>query len=170
MKTLKIFVVCVLFAFAGQMKAQDLKFGHINFQKLVQELPQKQEADKTLQSEMTKLQEQLKVMEQDINTKMTVYMSQRDTLPDLIRATKEKEIQDGQQRLQSFSQIAQQSITKKEQELLAPIIQKVQTAIKEVGEEQGLIYIFDISSQVVLYHSEKSIDCEPLVKAKVVGQ
>jgi len=47
---------------------------------------------------------------------------------------------------------------------------KVQKAIDEVGQEQGLIYIFDISTQVVVYHSDKSIDCAPLVKAKLGAQ
>ena len=55
----------------------------------------------------------------------------------------------------------------KEQQLLQPIIEKVQKAIDTVGEENGLIYIFDVSSQVVLYHSDKSIDAAPLVKAKM---
>ena len=36
-----------------------------------------------------------------------------------------------------------------------------------VGAENNLIYIFDISSQVVLFHSDKSIDAAPLVKAKM---
>jgi outer membrane protein len=131
------------------------------------QLPDKIAADKALQTEATKLQEQLQVMQQDLQNKYNDYMTQRDSLPDLIRATKEKEIQDYEQRMQQYSQMAQQTIGQKEQQLLQPIITKVQKAIDEVGQDQGLIYIFDISSQVVVYHSDKSIDCAPLVKAKL---
>ncbi|WP_439181628.1 OmpH family outer membrane protein [Carboxylicivirga taeanensis] len=167
MKFLKVLAVVAVVAFAGKAQAQDLKFGHINIQELVMQLPDKVAADKSLQAEATKLQEQLQVMQQDLQKKYNDYMTQRDSLPDLIRATKEKEIQDYEQRMQQYSQMAQQTIGQKEQQLLQPIITKVQKAIDEVGQEQGLVYIFDISSQVVVYHSNKSIDCAPLVKAKL---
>jgi len=151
----------------GKVTAQELKFGHINIQKLVAELPEKKAADAQLQAEATKLQDQLKVMSEDLDKKYSTYLAQRDSLPDLIRATKEKEIQDLDTRIKQYNQMAQQTLSQKEQQLLQPIMQKVQNAINEVGQEQGLMYIFDISTQVVLYHSDKSIDCEPLVKAKL---
>jgi len=169
MKIIKVFVVIAAIAFSGKAIAQELKFGHINIQQMVAELPEKLAADQTLQSEAQKLDNQLKVMQTELEKMYTDYISQRDSLPDLIRATKEKEIQDKDQRLQQYSQMAQQEISKKEQQLLAPIIEKVQKAIEAVGQEQGLIYIFDISSQVVVYHSDKSIDCGELVKAKLAG-
>ncbi|WP_430814568.1 OmpH family outer membrane protein [Carboxylicivirga sp. RSCT41] len=167
MKLLKVLVVIAAVAFAGKVQAQDLKFGHINIQQMVSELPDKIAADQELQSEATKLQEQLQVMQQDLQGKYNDYMAQRDSLPDLIRATKEKEIQDYEQRMQQYSQMAQQTLGQKEQQLLQPIIVRVQKAIEEVGQEQGLVYIFDISTQVVVYHSDKSVDCAPLVKAKL---
>ena len=167
MKLIKIFILTVIVAFSGKVTAQELKFGHINIQKLVTELPEKKAADAQLQAEAAKLQDQLKVMSEDLDKKYTTYLAQRDSLPDLIRATKEKEIQDLDTRIKQYNQMAQQTLAQKEQQLLQPIMQKVQNAITEVGQEQGLIYIFDISSQVVLYHSDKSIDCEPLVKAKL---
>lgn len=170
MKLIKVLIVIAVFALAGKVQAQDLKFGHINIQQLVAELPDKVAADKELQNEATKLQEQLKVMEEDLRNKYNEYMAQRDTMPDLIKATKEKEIQDYEQRMQQYSQMAQQSLGQKEQQLLQPIITKVQKAIDDVGEEQGLIYIFDLSSQVVVYHSTESIDCAPFVKAKLTAQ
>ncbi len=157
----------VIVTFSGKVTAQELKFGHINIQKLVTELPEKKAADAQLNAEATKLQDQLKVMSEDLDKKYSTYLSQRDSLPDLIRATKEKEIQDLDTRIKQYNQMAQQTLAQKEQQLLQPIMQKVQNAINEVGQEQGLLYIFDISTQVVLYHSDKSIDCEPLVKAKL---
>ncbi|TAJ13405.1 OmpH family outer membrane protein [Marinilabiliaceae bacterium JC017] len=167
MKVTKLFIVLFIAAIAGNINAQDLKFGHIDIQKVVSELPEKLAADKTLQEEAQKLDNQLKVMSADLEKKYTEYMTQRDSLPDLIRATKEKEIQDYNQRIKQYNTMAQQTLGQKEQQLLQPIIQKVQKAIDEVGQENGFIYIFDISSQVVLYHSSQSVDCGPLVKTKL---
>jgi outer membrane protein len=168
MKVFKLFAVVLLVALsASTASAQDLKFGHLNVQKLISELPEKQVADKELQSEAKKLQSQLQVMSQELDEKYSNYMAQRDSMSQLIRSTREKEIQDYDQRIQNFNKLAQQSLGQKEQELLQPIIEKVEKAIQVVGEEEGFIYIFDLSSQVILYNSDQSVDCEDLVKAKL---
>jgi len=167
MKSIKYTLVGILFLVSFSAFSQELKFGHIDVQTFIAELPEKIEADKSLQKEATNLQNNLKVMQDDLEKKYTEYMAQRDTLSELIRATKEKEIQDYDQRIRNFSQLAQQNLQQKEQQLLQPIIERVQKAIDAVGAEQGLIYIFDVSSKVVVYHSDKSVDCAPLIKAKL---
>ncbi len=169
MKAIKLlFFVAILFIGKNAM-AQDLKFGHIDIQELVSTLPDKLEADKKLQTESQKLQQNLTVMRQELETKYNDYLEKRDSLPDLIRATKEKEIQEINDRLQQFNQLAQQNLQQQEQQLLQPIIEKVQKAIDAVGAENGFIYIFDTSSRVVIYHSDKSVDVSELVKAKLAA-
>lgn len=167
MNTIKTLCVAAALALATTISAQNLKFAHIDTQKLLAEYPEKIAAETQLQDEAKKLEDQLKTMSQDLQQKYEEYVTKRDSLPDLIRATKEKEIQDADQRIQSYQQMAQQSLAQKEQQLLAPIIDKVQKAIDEVGKEQGFIYIFDISTQVILYKSEQSIDAAPFVKTKL---
>ena len=167
MNIIKTLCLAATVAMATSVSAQELKFAHIDSQKLVTELPEHQQAEATLQEEAKKLEDQLQIMNNDLQQKYEEYVNQRETMPDLIRATKEKEIQDANQRIQSYQQMAQQSLSQKEQQLLMPIIEKVQKAIDEVGVENGFIYIFDVSSQVVLYHSEQSVDAAPLVKAKL---
>ncbi len=168
MKIFRLLLVAVILSTTAGLSAQNLKFGHINVQELITSLPAKQVADKELNSEAQKLQNQLKVMSEELDKKYKDYMLQRDSLSELIRSTREKEIQDYDQRIQNFNRLAQQSLEQKEHELLQPIVEKVQKAIDEVGKEQGFIYIFDTSSQVVLYNSDQSVDCAPLVKAKLL--
>lgn len=168
MKTLKTILLVVSTMMIGVVaNAQELKFGHVDSQALLANMPDKLAAEKTLQDEASKLEEQLKIMSADLEQKYNEYISKRDSLPELIRATKEKEIQDADQRIQSYRQMAQQSLAQKEQQLLGPIIEKVQKAINEVGTESGLVYIFDLGTQVILYHSSQSVDVAPLVKAKL---
>jgi outer membrane protein len=168
---MKIFKLAAIFSFllmASFASAQDLKFGHINVQQLLAGLPEKLDADKAIQAEAKVLQDRRNVMQEEAEKKFKEYLAQRDSLPELVRATMEKEIQDIQQRLENYDMLAQQNLNKKQQDLYQPLLEKIQKAIDEVGQEQGLIYIFDVSSQVVLYHSTSSVDCEPLVKAKLV--
>lgn len=167
MKMIKTYVLACLLLVSSMLTAQDLKFGHVNMQELIMELPAKLEADTKLQAEAQILQDRMKVMSEEHEKKFRDYIAQRETMPELIRTTMEKEIQDIEQRLQNYQTMAQQTLQKKEQELYQPILEKVQQAVDNVGQEQGFIYIFDLSSQVVLYHSDKSVDCGPLVKAKL---
>lgn len=168
MKIFKITAIVSFLLVVSFASAQELKFGHINVQQLIAALPDKLVADKTIQDEAKVLQDRRTIMQEEAEKKFKEYLEQRETLPELVRATMEKEIQDIQQRLENFDTLAQQNLNKKQQEMYQPILEKIQKAIDEVGVEKGLIYIFDVSSQVVLYHSTASLDCEPLVKAKLV--
>lgn len=170
MKIVKTLALAAAAFVATAAGAQELRFAHIESQKLISELPDKQAADAALQEEGKKLEDQLTVMKTDLEQKYREYIEQRETMADAIRAIKEKEITDAQQRLQSFQQMAQQTLAQKEQQLLTPIIEKYQKAIEAVGKENNFIYIFDISSQVVLYHSEASVDASEMVKAKMMAE
>lgn len=156
-----------LSAVTQSVEAQELKFAHIDSQKLLTELPSWQKAEEDLKAENSKLEDQMKIMSNELQQKYTQYVQQRDSLPDLIRATREKELQDTQERIQSFGQLAQQSLQQKEQALMAPIITALEAAIKSVAEEGKYIYVFDTSSQVILYHSEQSHDISAQVLAKM---
>ncbi|MCL2073883.1 MAG: OmpH family outer membrane protein [Marinilabiliaceae bacterium] len=167
MKILKIVQVFIFICVVPLLSAQTFKFGHIDSQKLVTELPEFNEAQKQLEAEATVLEDRRNIMQEEVERKFTEYISQRDEMPDLIRATMEKDIQDLQQRLESYNMLAQQSLAKKQQDLLQPIIDKVNRAIEQVGDENGFIYIFDVSMQIVLYYSTASTDCMQMVKQKL---
>ncbi len=167
MNRFKLLTVALLLIFAGTVVAQELKFGHVNMQELILELPEKKAADEKLQAEAQTLQNRMQKMSDEHEAKFKEYLEERETMPELIRTTMEKEIQDIEQRLQNYQMMAQQTLAKKEQELYQPILEKLQKAIDTVGQTNGLIYIFDVSSQVVLYHSENSLDCAEMVKAEL---
>ncbi|MDY0160507.1 MAG: OmpH family outer membrane protein, partial [Bacteroidales bacterium] len=68
--------------------------------------------------------------------------------------------------IQNFQASAQSDLQLKEQELIEPIYDKIKNAINEVGEAEGLLYIFDEST--LLYHSNESVDVTDKVKLKVI--
>lgn len=161
----------ILFAFSILLSttafAQDLKFGHVNSQELLTQLPERSAAQQEIEAYAKKLEDQQKSMETELNNKYEEYLQQRDTYTDLIRATKEKELQQIQQQITTFNQVAMQDLQQKEAELIKPIIDKVQKAIDEVGKENGFVYIFDLANRTVLYHSTQSVDVAPLVLKKL---
>ena len=68
-------------------------------------MPQTKQADSTLKKFGESLDTQLKAMTAEYQSKLQSYQSKADSLPDAIRATKEKELTDLGQRIQDFQQI-----------------------------------------------------------------
>lgn len=166
MKSLMRLTLLIALVFtANSIFAQTLKFGHVDSQELLKSMPERAAAEATLQQEAKKLQDMLEESRVEYNKKLEKYVQSKDSLPALVLQTKEAELQELQQRIQTFQGNAQKSLQEKESQLLQPIVEKAQKAIKEVGKENGLVYVFDVNS--LLYVSEQSVDVTPLVKTKL---
>jgi len=146
--------------------AQSPKFGHINSADLIQLMPETKQSDSTLRKFGESLDNQLKTMTAEYQSKLQKYQDGRDSMPDAIKAVKEKELEDLGLRIQDFQQTAQESIQKKKEDLYGPILKKADAAIKEVAKEKGFSYIFDTSGGVVLF-AQESDDVMNLVKTKM---
>ncbi len=163
----KIFLISLLSLLSLNFFAQGVKLGHINTQELFATLPEKVAAEEELQKHAEELEKFQQNIQDELNTKYEEYLTNRESYNDLVKATKEKELQDLQQRLATYNKTAQQDLSQKQQELMQPIIEKVQNAVDEVGKENNFLYIFDTSSGNVLYKSSESVDITPLVRKKL---
>ena len=165
---LKISLLLVMVFVGSNLFAQtNYKFGHINSQELIALMPESDSAQAELEKFAQGLQDQADVMQVELNKKYQDYLAQRDNLTDLIRQTKEGELNDLQGRIQAFNGSAQQDMQRKQAEVMQPIIEKAQNAIKEVAKANGFTYVYDIASGVLLYFSDDSEDILPLVKQKL---
>ena len=165
---LKISLFFLAIVASSHLYAQsNYKFGHINSQELITLMPESDSAQAALENFAQGLQEQADVMQVELNTKYQNYLAERDNLTDLIIKTKEKELNDLQQRIQEFNAGAQQDMQRKQAEVMQPIIEKAQNAIKEVGSANGFTYIYDLAGGLILYFSDDSEDILPLVKQKL---
>ena len=72
-----------------------------------------------------------------------------------------------EQRITTLNQTAQNDLSKKNQDLAAPILEKVRKAINDVAAENGYTYIFDMAAQSIIYTSPSSSDITALVKKKL---
>lgn len=165
---LKICLLAVFIMTAGYVSAQSLKFGHIDTQQLLQVMPEKVTAEETLKKVAKDLEDQQTTIQNEYNAKLQNYISKRDSLSDVALANLEQELQDMQQRAETFRQQAVQQYQAKQAELMKPIIEKINSTIEIVAKEKGLIYVFDTQQgSPVLYKSNQSIDLFPLCKTKM---
>ena len=142
------------------------KFGYIDSQELLELMPERKAAETELQNFWKSLETQLGSMTAEYQQRVQEYQSKEATYNDLVKQDKVAEITGLEERIQKFQQNAQQSLQKKEQELLEPILSKARKAIEDVATEGGFTYIFDKSQGSILYakESENVLD---LVKKKL---
>ena len=146
--TMKKIIITIMLALPMLASAQ--KFGHINTQELFTQMPEVA---------------QVKLKMDTIQGQYEAQLAQAATMADAVKQIREQELQEMQQRIQLFYQTAEQDIQKKQQELLAPIHEKMAKAIKAVGEREGYTYIFD--SQAMVHVGNDAIDATPAVKKEL---
>jgi len=166
---LGVLSLVILFTFLGQYAiGQSFKFGHVNRNELIQALPEFDSARVQLEKLSTDLSNDLELLQVEYNNKADAYLKESKTLTDLVRQTKEQELQDYQNRMQTFQANAQNQLQEKQVELFTPVTNKADKAIKDVGKENGFIYVFDTSGGQVIYFDEaKSTNVMTLAKAKL---
>jgi outer membrane protein len=164
---LNLAVVILLCVSATMASAQEFKFGHINSSELIAAMPESDSAQAAIESLAREYELQMEEMNVELNKKYDDYINKRDSYTELIRQTKEADITEMQQRIGAFEQNAQMDLQTQQQEMLRPILERANNAVKEVAEENGFIYVFDISRGNPVYFSEKSVDVLELVKTKL---
>jgi outer membrane protein len=164
-----IFALIIVITFIGQYAvAQNFKFGHINSDELIKAMPEYDSAVVKLQNLQKELSNQLEILTVELNNKATAYDKEMKNLSDLVKQTKEQELQDMQKRIQEFQTNAQTELQDKQVALFQPIYNKADKAIKDVGKEGGYTYVFDVAKGQLLYFDEtKSTNVIALVKTKL---
>jgi outer membrane protein len=163
----KICVLGILLFSAGFANAQAPKFGHIDLQALIQIMPERTVAEKQFNDYQKELEDALGIMQKEFQTKYMEYATKRDSLTETVRKMKEEDLNAMNERIQTYQQSAGQQLQTKQGELLKPVFDKADKAVKEVGAEKGLIYVFDMSTRTILYNSKESVDILPFVKTKL---
>mgnify|MGYP000855928022 FL=1 len=159
----KILTVVVLVTFAFTANAQ--KLGHLDFAKLYSLMPGQDSIKAVYETYAKGLQNQLATMQAEWENKLTDYQANQATMSNIIKQTKERELQDLQTRMEDFNQKAQQDLSDKEMELTQPLIDKARKAVEDVAKEKGYTYVFNSTEGLLLYAGGE--DLMPLVKAKL---
>ena len=146
MKKLLLAIVIVLSA--GAINAQT-NVGHVNSQALMDTLPSRKVAiEKLLAFEKAGIEE-LQEMEADFNMAYQKYETERPNMSPVIIKIEEEKLMKKQQALQDREQSLNSEMQAYSGELNQPILEMVQTAVKNVAESKKLSYVIDES--VTLY-------------------
>lgn len=141
------------------------KLGHTNIQELLMLLPERAEAEKSIQKLAKTLESRLSSMSAEYQQKVQIYQDEQTEMSATIRDSEARSIMELEERISEFQQNAQNEIQQKENELMAPMINRLTKAIELVGKDNEFTYIYDTSAGSILYKGGQ--DVTPLVKAQL---
>ena len=163
----KIFLIA--FLAINSIFAQQ-KIGHVHVQKIMDVMPDVVTAMEELTEDQSTVEATLTSLYEEYQSKIAEYQQNNETMNDVIKQNKAKEIQDLELTIQQYQQEEQLRLQQKEQEMLQEIFEKIQLAVNEVAKEEGCTYVLQSDGAVptVLFDSgPNSFDITELVKKKL---
>lgn len=142
------------------------KIAHISLDSLVSMMPETKTAKDVAQKYLKDLETTVGQMEDELQKKYNDYLAGEAGMSDLVKKTKQDELNSLQRRIEDFRMQAQQDYQRKYGELTAPIMDKAKKGIEAVAKEGGYKYVLDTSVGNVLY-SEPAEDILMPVKKKL---
>ncbi len=167
-----IFFIGILIGFSSFASAQT-KVGYIDSKKIIEAMQESRDAKTRLdnqvtewQSELTKLQDSVKIIKDDYDKKKLILTDQLKTqfesdikrLDDAITNFK----------VQKFGENGEYFI--KQVEFMKPVQDRIFLAIEKVAKEEGFDYIFDRSSEILLLYVNEKYDLTAKVQKIIDGK
>ncbi|MEM6320150.1 MAG: OmpH family outer membrane protein [Bacteroidota bacterium] len=163
----KIFFTLLFSVFALSAFAQ--KVGHVNTGILLEGMPAVKAADSQLEALQKQLMAKGEEMVKSFQAEYQAVVAEVNAgnMNRVQQEEKQKALQQKQQEIQQYEQKIQMDVLKKREELLKPILDKVDKAIQEVGKESGFLFIFDTAIPNVILFADEPLDVTDKVKAKL---
>jgi outer membrane protein len=161
-------VFALVFTIALGHAAESQKFGYANTQEIISKMPELQEANSQIEVLKNMFSKKGQEMVQSLRTKYQD-LQKKQASGEIAPATLEREgaaLKAEEEKIVEFEQTSQQKIYEKSEELMNPIQEKVNKAIKDVAAEHGYLYIFDTATGIVIY-ADPAADVSHLIKGKL---
>ena len=148
------------------------KIGYTNVDYVISKLPESKLMQNQIEVTKAQLDKALGETYKEAQEKYEAYQKNGAQMTDVIRADKEKELQNLQTRITEMQTNAQQSLQAKQQQLLEPILTKVNNAIQEVGKESGFLYILNMdagqgTTPIILFAASEENNATNLILRKL---
>lgn len=164
----KVLVILMMVMAAVAVQAQT-KVGHINSSELIESMPEADSIQKKLALEQEQWKKIVDEKELEVRTKYAAFMeiSEDPNVPNTMKEIKMQEVENLQKQYQELQQRANAELQRKQEELLAPLLAKVKTAIEEVAKANGYAYVMETSEGSGVIYSDTKYDILPLVRTKL---
>ncbi len=161
---IKILLVFILVLTLGLSisNTQTMKIGYVNSAKILQELPEAQEAQKKLDAMGKTWQDELEKMTKDLQTKYEAYQKQQGMMNEQTKLATQQDLVELEQRAYQYRTEkfgSDGELAKQSDKLLSPIKDKVLKIIQQVAKEEKISFIFDRNEAImVLLYGDPAYD------------
>ncbi len=135
-----------LFAFfvlaVANVNAQQ-KIGYISLDYILAQMPEAKQVEAELTATKTQYDNMYQAKVKDFQTKLADYEKNGQTMDAVIKADREKELQGLQGQIEEFRQTSSTSLQKKQQQLLQPLLKKVEDNMHATAKENGFAFVFN---------------------------
>ena len=149
------------------MAAFAQKFGHINAQEVMSQMPEFIKARGEVEAAAKQYDNDLKAMQEELQRKAEEYDKTKSTMNETKQKETEQNLMTLQEKIQQAYQDNSQAMQKLQQEKISPITDRLINAIKAVGKAGGYVYIMDVTSGVPYISETLSKDVTAEVKAEL---
>ena len=111
----KKLIIAILCCLPLTMVAQSFRFGTVNTAEVLAVMPERAEAEKQFQDLTKRYEDEYVKLQEDYQKKYLELQSMGDTIPEAIKVRRYEELQTMDQRIQSFRQIVEQDLAKKQE-------------------------------------------------------
>ncbi len=160
----KKLVLFLLLALPMTTYAQD-KIAYINVEDIVMDMPDMAELETKMKAEVETVKKALAELDANLQKFADAANQAKDSLPEEEFAKKYEEFVKLQTKRNEYEEAQYRELQEKNNQMMTPIRQKVQLAIKEVADENNFTYVIDI--QNFLYVNRNATDATSLVKTKL---
>ena len=160
--TLVVLTACALLTVASALHAQSQKIGFVNTAKIFQELPAAQEAQKKIDGLAKPLQDSLEAMQRQYQGLVEDYQKKEALMNDQTKRAEQQRILELERRFNEFraEKLGNEGeLAKQTEKLLAPLRDKIRSAIQGVAQEEKYSFVFDRTEQVqILLYGDPAHD------------
>ena len=132
----------------------EMKLGYIDSNRIMSEFDDVRDIQVELEKEQRKLESEYNGMINQLDSLKQVFERQRLLMSDSRREEKQNELINIERNIQEFQLKKfgpEGEIFRKQSQLLAPVLEEVDAAIKVVASQRGYDYIFDAVSGAIVY-------------------
>ena len=145
-----LFVAALVLSLPGAAAAQGLKIGYINSQEILAEAPGAKEAKEQFDADMVTYRTEVEQLATELENLVQQYEQQQAMLSPSAKQTREMDIRAKQQAYQERVAAIDERAGLRQQELVQPVMDRINTAIEEIRAEGSYALIVDVSSGAVV--------------------
>ena len=143
------------------------RIGIINSQQIFDLMPEKAQAEAQLKALSDSYHAEYEMLKSEFDKKYADYqtVAADASMPEAIKERRVQELQEGDKKMREFERKAAADLASRREALTKPIVDRVQSAIRQAGEQAALDVVFDTAVTPVAYTGPATIDLTPVVKA-----